>query len=181
MRITWERRRLDAIIQIFVYAGLPAAPVCGNRSLWNQINYLCQFPQEPAKHTAHHKFVQKIGCPLWPRRSTVFSVCVCNCERVCVVERGFSWHLWFLTARAQVCVFLFPHTHRCSEDSWVSTRQAIVSASSQIIRELCCRVWPLHWVWSDRHLLPSSEILLFLLLFFLFCWFSPNKCVMKYK
>lgn len=138
MRITWERRRLDAIIQIFVYAGLPAAPVCGNRSLWNQINYLCQFPQEPAKHTAHHKFVQKIGCPLWPRRSTVFSVCVCNCERVCVVERGFSWHLWFLTAHAQVCVFLFPHTHRCSEDSWVSTRQAIVSASSQIIRELCC-------------------------------------------
>ena len=33
MRITWERRRLDAIIQIFVYAGLPVARVCGNRSL----------------------------------------------------------------------------------------------------------------------------------------------------
>lgn len=24
----------------------PSRPVCGNRSLWNQINYLCQFPQD---------------------------------------------------------------------------------------------------------------------------------------
>lgn len=110
MRITWERRRLDAIIQIFVYAGLPAAPVCGNRSLWNQINYLCQFPQEPAKHTAHHKFVQKIGCPLWPRRSTVFSVCVCNCERVC---RGAGLFLALMvshSARSGLRVSVSSHT-----------------------------------------------------------------------
>lgn len=180
MRITWERRRLDAIIQIFVYAGLPAAPVCGNRSLWNQINYLCQFPQEPAKHTAHHKFVQKIGCPLWPRRSTVFSVCVCNCERVC---RGAGLFLALMvshSARSGLRVSVSSHTSM--QWGFLSVYPAghclrILSDHPGIV--LC--VWPLHWVWSDRHLLPSSEILLFLLLFFLFCWFSPNKCVMKYK
>lgn len=55
----------------------PRLPACGNRNLWNQINYLCQFPQDKQNTLLITNLYRRLDVPSDLRQC--FSVCLQLC------------------------------------------------------------------------------------------------------
>lgn len=61
----------------------PRLPACGNRNLWNQINYLCQFPQDKQNTLLITNLYRRLDVPSDLKQC--FSVCLQLCFRgVCL-------------------------------------------------------------------------------------------------
>lgn len=114
----------------------PSHPGCGNRSLWNQINYLCWFPQEQQNALLIANLYRRLEMLVPSDLKQHFSATT----YVFVMEYAFSWHKCTLHGMFEcVCVckfqifFYFPHTHGRQKDSWVSPQQASLLNNNYLI------------------------------------------------
>lgn len=156
-RITWEWQRQDVIISIFVYSEPPVAPVCGNRSLWNQINYVCQFPQETQNTLLIRKSVREIGAFVPSDLERCFSVCL----QLAVCPRSVPMCAALSHLSPSVCIFSHTAAKRILQylPSKLCCWVTLVWKHPLIVKNV--KIEQMHSTRPDQRLHPLSQIELF--------------------